>query len=321
MILKTDTCESCGGQLERKNSNLYQCASCGQKYYISADKLHKVSVQLSAGKIILICAAIVMAISAVAVVGYQFYTGKLVVSASRFSVVFRDFLMEAYQKPAAEISSEDLAKIKYLKIEQDKGYRFTYSFEDYYDYKDRSQYEKTLSTITIKAAQSDFSPSNIEYFTGLTRLELYTEAWENYVLPEENVLRCIYCMDGLSRYGTPRFFDRINPDTLEEVAIFNADGLNDFSFLDNLKGIKRFTLENATIHDKNLLNKLSSLEQLSLCYVRLEEDQASEILGEFLTLPSLKHFYIEGTAAWYISEDQWSLWELNYQGQIVLERK
>ena len=78
MILKTDTCESCGGQLERKNSNLYQCASCGQKYYISADKLHKVSVQLSAGKIILICAAIVMAISAVAVVGYQFYTGKLV---------------------------------------------------------------------------------------------------------------------------------------------------------------------------------------------------------------------------------------------------
>lgn len=321
MTLKTDTCESCGGRLERKSSYIYQCASCGQKYYISADKIHKVSVQLSAGKIILICAAVVMAISAVAVVGYQFYTERLVVSASRFCVVFRDFLMEAYQKPAAEISKEDLARIKYLKIELDKGYRFTYSYEDYYDYENREQYEKTLSIITIQGSKSDFSPSNIEYFTGLTRLELYTEAWENYVLPEENKLRCIYCLDGLSRYGTPQFFTRINPDTLEEVAILGADGLKDFSFLDNLKGIKRFTLENATIPDKNLFHPLSSLEELNLCYVRLEEDKASETIEQFLTLPSLKRFYIEGTAAWYISNDQWSQWEQTYDGQIVLERK
>ena len=139
-----------------------------------------------------------------------------------------------------EISPEDLSGMKYLKIQWDKGYCFTYSYEDYYEYEDKGRYERTLKTITVKGNREDFSPTDVQYFTGLTRLELYTGAWENYILPEENVLRCIYCVDGLSKYGTPEFFDRVNPDTLEEVAILDAGELTDFAFMENLKGVKRF---------------------------------------------------------------------------------
>lgn len=314
-------CESCGGSLERKNPYVYQCSSCGRKYYISADRTHKVSVRLSAGKIILICAAVAILVTGAAVAGYQFYTGRMVASASRFSVVFRDFLMEAYQKPVAEISREDLERIQYLRIEENKGYRFIYSYEDYYAYGDPDRFEKTLETITIKGKRDDFSPTNIQYFPGLTRLELYTGAWENYVLPEGNRLRCIYCKDGLSRYGTPEFFDRINPDTLEEVAILEADNLEDFSFMENLKGVKRLMIEKVSLKDGEIFSGCDKLEELYLPYVTMEEDQAAGIIEEILSCPSLKRFYIEGKAAWYVSDDKWAEWEETYRGRIELLRK
>lgn len=305
----------------QKDPYVFQCSSCGRKYYISADRTHKVSIRLSAGKIILICAALVILVTALAVTGYQFYTGRMVASASRFSVVFRDFLMEVYQKPAAEIHKEDLEKIKYLRIEENKGYQFTYGFEDYYTYDDPDKFKRTLDTITIKGKQDDFSPSNVQYFTGLTRLELYTGAWENYVLPEENQLRCIYCTDGLSRYGTPEFFSRVNPDTLEEVVILEADNLEDFSFMDNLKGVERLMLEKINLDSGAIFKECEKLKELRLPYVTMEEEQAVPIIEEILSHPSLEWFYIEGKAAWYVPDDQWTEWEKTYKGRIELERK
>lgn len=313
-------CESCGGRLERKSPYLYRCPSCGMEYYISADRKHKVSVRLSAGKMILICAAVVLAVTTAAVLGYQYYTGRMVLSASRFSVIVRDFLMEAYEKPAAEISLEDLGRMKYLRIQWDKGYCFTYSYEDYYEYQDRDQYERTLKTITIKGNRNDFSPTDVQYFTGLTRLELYTGAWENYTLPKENVLRCIYCVDGLSKYGTPEFFDRVNPETLEEVAILDAGELADFAFMENLKGVKRLLLEKAVLDSGELFDGFDDLEELALCYVDMDEENAVPIMEKLLSLPSLKHFYVEGKAGWYISREQWEEWQQRYKGRITLER-
>ena len=313
-------CESCGGRLERKSPYLYCCPSCGMEYYISANRNHKVSVRLSAGKMVLICAAIAIAVTAAAVLGYQYYTGRMVMSASRFSVIVRDFLMEAYEKPAAEISPEDLSGMKYLKIQWDKGYCFTYSYEDYYEYEDKGRYERTLKTITVKGNREDFSPTDVQYFTGLTRLELYTGAWENYILPEENVLRCIYCVDGLSKYGTPEFFDRVNPDTLEEVAILDAGELTDFVFMENLKGGKRFLLEKAAIDSGEAFNGFDELEELVLCYVEMEEEDAVTIMEQLLSLPSLKRLYVEGKAGWYISQEQWEEWQQRYKGRITLER-
>ena len=314
-------CVSCGGQLERKNPYLYQCSSCKRTYYISANRKHRISVRLSAGRVILFCAIAAIVITALAMMGYQYYTGRLVVSASRFCVVFRDFLIEAYEKPVAEIRAEDLARIRYLKIERDKKYRFTYSYEDYYGFQDADSFEKTLQVIEIAGRTEDFSPTNVQYFTGLTRLELYTEGWENYVLPKGNELRGIVCVDGLSKYGTPQFFQAVNPDTLEEVVLLGAEGRKDFSFMEQLRGVKRLTLSEATLPDEGLLDGFDNLEELYLYYVVTEEEEAAAILERFLLLPSLKHFYIDGKTAWYITKEQWTNWEKIYGNRILLERK
>ena len=48
-------CDFCGGQLEQRDEYTCVCTSCGRSYYISAGRTHKVSVKVSAGKMILIC--------------------------------------------------------------------------------------------------------------------------------------------------------------------------------------------------------------------------------------------------------------------------
>ncbi len=173
----------------------------------------------------------------------------------------------------------------------------------------------------MDAPRDDFSPSNIQYFTGLTRLELYTDVWENYVLPEENVIRSITCLDGLSKSGTPRFFTRINPDTLEEVVIMEAENLKDFSFMEDLKGIKTLLLHKAAIGDGEMFDGFDRLENLILYQVDLEEEDAEEVVDGLLKLPSLKYFHMEGKAAWYIEDEQWEKWQEIYDGKILLTRE
>ena len=316
-----EPCRSCGGQLVRISSYECQCTSCGRKFYVSADRLHRASVRLSMGKTILLCIMGAIVTGALAVAGYQYYTGRLVASASRFSVAFREFLMEAYEKPIADVSEEDLKEMKYLKIERDDGYVFTYSFKDVYDYDDPEQFEKTLRTVRTEGGREDFSPTNIQYFTGLTRLELYTEAWQNYTLPEENVLRYLICTDGLSRYGTPEFFTRVNRDALEEVLILKAENLEDFSFMRDLQGIRGFLLEEASLKNADMFQGFDNLEQLVLYHVSMNEEDAFEIVEELLSLPSLKRFAISGKSAWYLTEDQWGQLKDRYGDDVVMIRE
>lgn len=314
-------CRSCGGRLARINTYEYQCSSCGRKYYVSADRFHKVSVRLSVGKTILLCAAAAILVGALAVAGYQYYTGRMVMSASRFCVVVRDFLMEAYEKPIADITPEDLDRMKYLKIERGNEYSFTYGFEDIYDYEDMGGYEKTLKTIKIEGHTDDFSPTNTQYFTGLTRLELYTDGWQNYILPQDNELRYICCRNGLSRYGTPRFFDQVNPETLEEVLLLEAEDLEDFSFMKNLRGIKGFLLEDAVLKDVDMFQGFDRLEHLVLYHVTMKEEDTCEMVEQLLALPSLRTFAISGKTAWYITEEEWERLEETYGNRVVLIRE
>lgn len=315
-------CASCGGQLIRVSPNEYQCSSCGRKYYISANRLHRISVQMSAGRTILLCAVIAIALGAVAVAGYQYYTGRMVASASRFSVVFRDFLMEVYEKPAPNISQADLEKMKYLKIEKDhEDYIFTYSFQDIYGYQDMDAYEKTLQTLRVGGRREDFSPTNVQYFTGLTRLELYTEAWQNYTLPRENAIRYLACVDGLSKYGTPEFFTRVNKDTLEEVLILEAGKLEDFSFMEDLKGVKGFLIEDAALRDVDMFQGFDHLEQLVLYHVDMAEEETYEQVKRLLSLPSLKRFAISGKTAWYITDEQWEELSELYGDRVAMIRE
>lgn len=316
-----EKCNSCGEELVYKNQYTYQCSHCGQEYYISADRTHKVTVHLSVGKMIVLCALLAIVIVAAILGGYQYYTAKLVGSASRFSVVFREFLLEVYDKPVAKITEEDLAKIKYLRIEGDGDYKFTYSYEDYFSYEDKEAYEKTLQSVLVEGTRDDFSPTNLQYFSGLIFVELYAGFWQNYKLPKENEIRCIYCVNGMSRYGTSDFFENVNPDTLTEVAILDAGELDDFYFMKSLHSVRSFTLEGADLKSTDMFMELPNLEYLELDYVDIKKEEVCHYVEELLEIPTLTGFTMKGKTAWYITEEQWAELEETYGERIALSRE
>lgn len=322
---KDKFCVSCGGRLEQKNEYTYQCIQCSQEYYFSEDKKNKINIHIKLSSIIITVVISLIALMAGGIWVYQMYTTDLVQQSKRFCAPFRDFLMEAYNGQILTVDDEKLNEMKYLKIERDEGnYIFTYSFEDYYDYTDRNAYETTLKSVAVEGKIRDFSPTNVQYFSGLTRLELYTGAWQNYKLPNENKLRCIYCKNGYSRYGTASFFENVNPETLEEVFIYDAEELTDFSFLEQLQGIKYFGLEGATLKNAEVFeyfDKFDKLEHLSLNYVEMSEEDAYEIINTLLSLPSLNSLYLEGRCSWYITEEQWSHLQQQYGEKITIRRE
>jgi len=276
---------------------------------------------MSIAKIILISALIVIAVVGAGVLGYHIYTARLVDTASRFSVVFRDFVLEVYDKPIVQITEDDLSKIKYLRIEKDEGYQFTYSFEDYYTCADPEEYEKNLETVTVEGSKEDFSPTNLQYFSGLTRVELYTEYWQNYKLPKENQIRCIYCVGGMSKYGNSTFFDDVNQNTLREVGILTAGNLEDAPFMENLKCVRSLVLTEAEFKDIKIFTEMPYLEQLELDYPEMEKEKTADYVRELLEIPTLTRFTIKGTAAWHISDEQWAEFEETYGERITLLRE
>lgn len=315
-------CASCGGTLKQLNNITYRCENCGQEYYRSPERRHKISIHLKLSKAILVAVVcfIILVIGILFV--YRRYTDRLINESSRFSIPFREFLIEAYDKEIVSLEEEDLAAMKYLKIDRAEGtYTFTYSFEDYYDYQDREAYNKTLKTFSIQSDRTDFSPSNVQYFKGLTRLELCTEAWQNYTLPKENILRYIYCENGYSKYGSATFFDNINPETLEEICIYHAEELTDFSFMENLQEVKSFTLEGATLHTADMFDDFHNLEHLSLKYVEMEEESVLSIINALLELPSLNSLSLEGRFAWYITDEQWTDLQKQYGDRVTMIRQ
>lgn len=317
-----ELCVSCGGTLKQLNKVTYRCESCGQEYYHSPERKHRINIHLKLSKAIAVAVTCFIVIIVGILFAYRWYTSQLVYQSGRFSVPFREFLIEAYDKEILSIEDADLAAMKYLKISRADGiYTFTYSFEDYYDYENKETFEETLKTFSIQSKKTEFSPSNVQYLTGLTRLELCTEAWQNYKLPKENVLRYIYCENGYSKYGNATFFDNINPDTLEEICIYNAEELTDFSFMKNLQGVKSFTLEGAILNSGDMFEGFDRLEHISLKYVEMKEEDALEIVNTLLALPSLNSLSMEGRSAWYITDEQWTGLQKQYGNRVTITRQ
>lgn len=313
-------CAACGGRLEQKTKYVCQCTSCGRGYYTSTSRLHRVQFRLSVKKLILLLTTVVIAVATIAIIGYQIYTGLLVRSASRFSTAFRDFLLEAYDMPVADIGDKELAQIKYLKIEKENAYLFTYSFEDYYDYEDAESYEQTLETVVVKAGTDRFDPADLQYFIGLTKVELYTGAWQNYVLPEDNSIRSICCKNGYSKIGTPEFFSEVNPDTIEEVTILDAKELDSDAFLADLKNVKCLSLQYIAIEDGDMFAEFNQLEELTLSYPAIREADAYEIVESLLQIPTLEKLSIEGKTFWYLTDEEWQYLQETYGEKVTFER-
>lgn len=142
-------CEACGGQIQQIDKNTYRCTHCHNTYYISTTTVKKVKIHIPVKTIAIRIAIAMAALITIALLIYQIYTASLVMNASRFSIAFRDFLLEVYDKPVLAINDEDFAKIKYLRIERIKScYHFTYSFEDYYDY-EPAEFESHTKTVII----------------------------------------------------------------------------------------------------------------------------------------------------------------------------
>jgi len=309
-------CNACGGGLKQENEQILYCENCGRKYYISVDQTKNIKVRVPMLKMMKVVTVVVVALVALCIGVYRLATIKMVGDASRFSVVFRDFLSEVYNKPAMSISEEDLEKIKYLKIEKDGQYVFTYSFFDYYE-TDPQRFQDSLLTASVEGTSDDFLARDVSYFSAVTRLELYADVWENYTLPKENKIRYICCRDGYSKDGKKDFFDRVNPDTLEEVVIEEAGKLNDFSFMDNLNHIKRFTISYVNWENGNF-DALKEVEELHLLYPEVEEEKAYEMVEELLKLPSLKKIVLEGKAFYYITETQWQTLKEKYGEKVEI---
>ncbi len=316
-------CEACGGQLERIDKNTYKCIHCDSKYYVSTTTLRKIGVHIPVKTIVIRLAMAIVGVIVAGVLIYQLYTAILVKDASRFSVAFRDFLLEVYDKPVADINQEDLARIKYLRIERiKKSYHFTYSFEDYYAYESAEAFAQCTETVVIKEEIMDFSPSNLQYFTGLTRLELYTDSWHNYMLPKQNQLRSIICCTDVSRYGNSTFFENINPDTLEEVVVYSEENIDEDRYLlEDIKTVRNLGLERLVCDDPDMFRDFAQLEQLYLWYPVIEEDAVYEMVEGTLQCPNLKRLVIEGKAAWYLTDEEWALLQKTYGDRVELERK
>ena len=316
-------CESCGGQLERIDKNTYKCIHCDSKYYVSTTTLRKVGLHIPVKTLVIRLAMAIVGVIVAGVLAYQLYTAVLVKDASRFSVAFRDFLLEVYDKPVVDINEKDLAQIKYLRIERiKKSYHFTYSFEDYYDYGSAEIFEQHTDKVIINEGVIDFSPSNTQYFTGLTRLELYTDSWHNYVLPNQNELQSIICRADVSRYGHSTFFEGINPDTLKEVVIYSEEALDEDRYLlEDIKMVRSLTLERLVLDDPDMFKDFTQLEQLYLLYPVIEEESVYEMVEGVLQCSNLKQLVIEGKAAWYLTDEEWSLLQETYGDRVQLERK
>lgn len=313
-------CAACGGRLEQKTKYVCQCTSCGRGYYTSTSRLHRFQFRLSVKNLILLLTTVVIAVATIAIIGYQIYTGQLIRSASRFSTAYRDFLLEVYDMPVADIGDEELAQIKYLKIEKESAYLFTYSFEDYYDYEDVKSFEQTLETVVVKVGSDSFDPANLQYFTGLTKVELYTGAWQNYVLPKNNSIRSICCKNGYSKIGTPEFFSEVNPDTIEDVTILDAKELDSDVFLGNLKNVKSLSLQYITIEDAEVFVGFNQLEELTLNYPVIREGDAYEIVEDLLQIPTLEKLSIEGKTFWYLTDEEWQYLQDTYGEKVIFER-
>lgn len=339
-LAKKKTCVFCAGVLTKKEKDTYHCPYCEKDYFISVDKKKRWYMLLPVGSLTVLAAIGGMVLIIWLLVAYYQRSAAMYDNADRFSKVYAAFLTEVYDEPVAVIDDRDLTRMKYLKVEQEDGdYVFSYSFENPYDYREESSkgnrkentrekdkngdgengFGKTVKTVRVDEA--GYAPTNLQYFTGLTKVELYTGAWENYLLPEDNQIRSITCVDGYSKYGKPEFFSNANYETLEEVTIYGAEDLTDDAFIKEIKGIKSFTLENPVIKDGESFRDFEKLESLALLYPEFPETGAYEIVETMLSIPTLKTFRMEGPGGWYLSDEEWKTLEDKYADRVEMVRE
>ena len=191
------------------------------------------------------------------------------------------FVEAVFRKPAADVTPDELASIRYLDIALTKyfvpeahGYwpedgseawAFTYSFEDYYA--GAADFEATRDTVFVPyntGTNADWT--DLQCFTGLTWLE--TNRCSDIVGSWRTSLAGL---TGLKHFGSG-----FNQDTSEV-----AENLADPSQIRSLSvGLR-------TQHDVDALAAFTNLEELTINYIfadRVENMNAISVLGKLQTL-------------------------------------
>lgn len=230
--------EACGGQIQQIDKNTYSCTHCHNTYYISTTTVKKVKIHIPVKTIAIRIAIAMAALITIALLIYQIYTASLVMNASRFSIAFRYFLLEVYDKPVLAINDEDFAKIKYLRIERIKScYHFTYSFEDY----NEEEFQSTIKTWTCQEYISndpcDQAP-DFSMLTGLTRIAMdeHMYQYSKSKFSKSANIRYVSCHS--QSIDTRDIQEVVNPEkveVLEYMLTQDIEGIKEFSNLKTLQ--------------------------------------------------------------------------------------
>lgn len=296
-------CNACGGKLISVSDDLMQCENCKKLYYKSVDRTKKVRIQMPLTgivKMLLVCLGCVILVTGCFLLlgGDKNVVSKMVEEAAdnnrfgnQLSDVFCEFATKALGCSKTDLKKKDLDAFQYLYVDyQQDYYIFRCSFDDYYAYDSKEEFEKTVQEIRVNRFDKTVYLSDVKYFCNLTRLEAYASTWCDYRLAKDNKIRSILCNGSPYVHEERRMFDMTNPDTLEEFQMvtcygicslegigkmkhlrelrINMDYQNRFIDLEEAKSVEILYLEDTNdVKDYSPIGSLVNLRKLSIAFM------------------------------------------------------
>ncbi|GGG31739.1 hypothetical protein GCM10007425_27980 [Lysinibacillus alkalisoli] len=293
-------CPECGGQMQKESANLLQCPFCASKYMIEKEEPYIIEVtqitnhyhydapptkKLVRGGVIGIIIGIIL-VASMAVVGSGLLTKTLpkeqVEVATRTvpqSGVGIAFVEQVFNKPIAQITTEELASLTYISVrnvERASQWRFDYGFEDYHS-------ETDYQPLTL-LIDSDKTLEQLDFtsFTGLQYLH-FNDDYELQVDYEK------FTLSGLSKL---RFYGASFNQPLRQI----IEGLAEPTSLVGLE------VQLRSEEDVALLAQLPHLTSLKAHIVESNAyDFSLEAMKNYTQLEAISLLTRQGDVSWLTS--------------------
>lgn len=224
-----------------------------------------------------------------------------------------------FEKPFDEVTEDDLLKVKYLSFDRDfdiNSYKdrenIYYSFEDYKDYDNWSDFEDTIQKVTYSEENQESGFSDMDYacFKNLTYLNTYSI--DERVLEELKNLTGIH-IRGINMDEMKQYFDLSKVDEFE-IDYSNDEEASLKEVLHDMKNIRKLVIDcdeivqipdcvkdmtllkaielNSAdnVKDYSFLKKFTNLEELTI-----EHGKEFKDLSIVKLMPGLKSLRLEAT--------------------------
>lgn len=191
-----------------------------------------------------------------------------------------------FGKPFSEITCEDLAKVRYIKLDYTFDSNTTeditqlqYSFENYEDYEDYAEFEKTIQTIEIYESnlEKDYDTLDIACFKNLTYMDIGSG--------RNNVYGGLKQLSGVSIYDdeVEKLAEEVDPLQIKAIDLY-VSSISEFDY----KQLAQFkNLERLEINDRDMTavpDILKSFKNLKSLYIH-----DGEKIKNFNTIKDLKN--------------------------------